>query len=78
MPLDRKPLLGYVETIELILGVTYNINYSVLKDAQIYSQWSRTPFRQCRTQYCELGKPMIIFLMVSYLLFNSLLTNTLI
>ena len=29
MPRDRKRLLGYVETIQLILGVTDNINYNI-------------------------------------------------
>ena len=30
MPWDRKRLLGYVETIQLIVGVTDNIIYKAL------------------------------------------------
>ena len=29
MPWDRKRLLGYVETIQLVLGVTDKIDYKV-------------------------------------------------
>ena len=31
MPWDRKHLLGYVETIQLILGVTDNLTYHIVE-----------------------------------------------
>ena len=32
MPWDRKRLLGYVETIQLILGVTDNTDYNLTSE----------------------------------------------
>ena len=38
MPWDRKRLLGYVETIQLILGVTDKIKYHNWPEAP-YGKW---------------------------------------
>ena len=38
MPWDRKRLLGYVETIQLILGVTDNTEYMSVIDLDFLSE----------------------------------------
>ena len=38
MPWDRKRLLGYVETIQLILGVTDKIIYSAYVELLFYEK----------------------------------------
>ena len=40
MPWDRKRLLGYVETIQLILGVTDNFKYNNFR--QTLNYWDQS------------------------------------
>ena len=47
MPWDRKRLLGYVETIQLILGVTDKFNYivSIRSHKKFYTTKSNVNFK---------------------------------
>ena len=45
MPWDRKSLLGHVETIQLILGVTDKFKYITVSAFRIYAPMVKTPLK---------------------------------